>query len=177
MHWGLAAILGAIVVLGVTAVLCSALAGEDSCVDLAGVGWSSGLLQGVVRFRGVRVPLGLTKMVTVSSLGVSISRAFTIYDLSSSFDVIMPFLHSLLPSWNGLIRTTSPTLSVCRSQACWFWHLNCWNCRLFSCWISRSLCRALGWMTVLVVGRSVLVLISIRQWAGLDSFPCVGVLR
>ena len=42
MHWGLAA------VLGVTAVVFSAVAEEDGCVGTAGVNWSSGLLQGVM---------------------------------------------------------------------------------------------------------------------------------
>lgn len=38
MHRGLTAVLGVIVVLGVTAVGCSALVGEDGCVSPAGVG-------------------------------------------------------------------------------------------------------------------------------------------
>ena len=48
MRWFLAAVLGVIVALGVTAVVFSAVAGEDCCVGTAGVGWSSGLLQSVM---------------------------------------------------------------------------------------------------------------------------------
>ena len=86
MHWGLAA------VLGVTAVVFSAVAEEDSCVGTAGVSWSSGLLQGVMFDASLESEFSLV-FLSNDFFYRCLHQVFAPYnyDLSSSVYVIVPF--------------------------------------------------------------------------------------